>query len=185
MMNTVGAFIPTLSILTALKTAIAAIQLPVQYAAIADYPKAFTTVEIYGREDIWKALEDLRVQDDRALFLVPGGDSHNTGRSGNIVASKRESDVHLLFVDRDYNLEQAELIGGAEAPGVIALKDIVIPSLFGQSLGIRGVCLLPTDGEPMALFDPEDKNQTTYRAAWAQTFTTTAGFMKASVAARL
>lgn len=173
-------FVSTLSILTALKTAIAAIQLPNAYSSVADYPKAFTAVEIYKAEDLLKAFDDLYVQEDRACFIIPGGDTHDSHRDGAVVKSSRITEVHLLLTDRDYNRDQAELVGGAEAPGVIALKELLIDSLFGKNLNIHGVYLVPSSGDVMVLNSKEQENAPG-RAGWIQTFTTTAGFMKASI----
>jgi hypothetical protein len=173
-------FIATISILSALKTAIAAINLPASYSAIAGYPKAFTAVEIYAQEDLLKAFEDLYLQDDRACFIIPGGDAHENVRDGRVVSSDRDTEIHLLFSDRDYNREQAELVGGAEAPGVIVLKDLLINSLYGKNLGVAGVFLIPTTGDPLILRKQEQEDAPG-RAAWAQSFTTTAGSMKASI----
>ena len=177
-------FVATLSILSALKTAIAAINLPSSYAAIAGYPKAFPAVEIYAQENLMKAFDDLLIVEDRACFIIPGGDTHDSARDGAVVKTARASEVHLLLTDRDYNRAQAELVGGAEAPGVIALKDILIDALIWKNLSIHGVLLLPTTGDPMALSD-KDKENAPGRAAWVQTFTTNAGSMKSTTPARL
>jgi hypothetical protein len=173
-------FIPTVDILAALKVAIVALQLPAQYSSVSDYPKAFTAVEIYAREDLTKAFDDLYLQDDRACFIVPGGDDHQNVIEGRIGKSHRSTEVHLLLSDRDYNRAQSELVGGAEAPGVITLKDLIVNSLMGANLGLRGVFLLPTNGTLMVLSDKEQENAPG-RAGWAQSFTTSAGIMKAGI----
>jgi hypothetical protein len=173
-------FIKTNDILTALKAAMLALQLPASYAAVADYPKAFTTVAVYRNENLLKALEDLFTYDDRVCLLVPGGDNYDNVTQGTNVYSARASDIVLLIADRDYSKEQAELIGGTDAPGVIALKDLVVVALTGSNLNISGVTLLPTSGDPLRLTDKE-REEAPGRDCWAQTFNTTAGRVKAPI----
>lgn len=173
-------FIPTLDILSAMKVALLALQLPATYSAVADYPKAFTTVETYRNENLLKALEDLFAYDDRVALIVPAGDNHSNHTEGSNIYSARTTDVVVLIADRDYSKSQAELIGGPEAVGVVALKDLVISAFFGQNLGLTGVALAPTDGQPLTLTDKE-RDEATGRDCWAQTFTTAAGRAKAAI----
>jgi hypothetical protein len=176
-MNT---FVKTRDILIALETAIAAIQLPASYSQVPDYPKAFVAagVKVYGTQDLFKALADLLVFDDRACFIVPGGDTHDTKIAGNVMSIQRKSEVHLLIADRNYDkFSEAGLIGETNVnPGVAVLKDLVIDALLGQSLAnLKTVALAPTSGEPLHLTDRKQSEDNPGRYCWALTFTTYAG----------
>jgi hypothetical protein len=177
----INTFVHTLDLLVALKTAIAALQLPATYDTVPDYPKAFTSVEIYRSQNLLKALEELIVQEDRVCFIVPGGDTHNSETLGNVMQLSRATDIHLLLADRIYGDKNAPLIGETgTGPGVIVLKDVLIDGLVGKTFDFKNVVLAPTSGEPFHLTDRERENATG-RDCWAQSFTTRAGLAKVAI----
>lgn len=171
-MNT---FVKTLDLVIALKAAIAALQLPNTYSAIEGYPAAFQVVEVYRSQNLVKALEDMIIQDDRVCFIIPGGDTHDHEKLGNVLQVKRDTEIHLLFADRNYGKENLALVGEANvSPGVMVLKDILVDGLVGAQLNFNNVVLAPTSGEPFHLTDRE-REDVTGRDCWAQSFTTYAG----------
>lgn len=174
-------FIPTLSVLNALKAALVALQLPSTYSAIADYPKAFTTVEFYRNENLIKAFEDMFIFDNRVAIIVPAGDTDEAKLNGRILEVRRVSEFVILIADRDYSKSRSELIGSSDTPGVITLKDLVAQQLTGATLNLHGVMLTPTGGEPLHLTESDQENAPG-RDCWALTFNTSAGRMTASKA---
>ncbi len=176
-------FVKTLDIMSALKAALLALQLPSAFAAAQDYPAAFTTVAIYGSESLLKALEDLLVQDDRVCFIIPAGDHDTPVREGTNLSVTRISDFVLLIADRNFGRESEALLGSTAPddtnPGVILLKDLVAENLTGAGLGLPYVMLAPTDGQSLHLTDKE-KKEASGRDCWALTFQTHAGRMTAT-----
>lgn len=172
-----ASFVRTLDVLNGVKAAIVALELAAAYSAVADYPKAFTEVQIYRNADLLKALEDMRVYDDRACFIVPGGDDFDNAIDGRVLTAKRSSDVILLIADRNYGRENLALVGDESAPGVIVLTDLVLEKLTGATLGLSGVCLTPMSGEPLHITKKEQEDALG-RDGWALTFNTTAGAMR-------
>ena len=172
-----ASFVKTLDVLNGVKAAIAALQLAAAYSSVADYPKAFTEVQIYRNADLLKALEDMRVYDDRACFIVPGGDDFDNAMDGRVLSAKRSSDVILLIADRNYARENLALIGDETGPGVIVLTDLVLEMLTGITLGLPGVCLTPMSGEPLHLTSKQQEDAPG-RDCWALTFNTTAGAVR-------
>ena len=90
-------FIDTLTILNAMKALLLAMQLPSTYAAVANYPKAFTRVEIYRSESIYKAIEDMFLfGEDRICLLVPAGETYQDKIGGSVLDAQRTDDIVIL-----------------------------------------------------------------------------------------
>jgi hypothetical protein len=173
-------FINTLDIIKAMQTALTALQLPGAYSAVAGYPNAFQSTGLYPNADFIQALEDLYNYDDRVCLIVPAGDTHDDSTQGTNLFSRRTTSIQLLIGDQDFSKSQAQTFGGPSAVGVVALKDLVINSLFGSNLGISGIALTPENGEPLHISFKE-KQQAPDRDCWQQTFKTPAGLGKAPI----
>lgn len=182
-MNT---FVHTLDLLNAIQVALLAIQLPSQFSTVPGYPTAFTAdgVKIYGNENLMKAFADMLVFEDRACFIIPGGDDHDHAVAGAALSVKRTSTVHLLIADRNYGRENLALVGEAGSnPGTLALKDLVIDKLTGPSLtgaAVKHVLLAPASGDPVRITGKEAEDQPG-RDCWAQSFTTYAGVARVPI----
>lgn len=177
-MSKSSTFVHTLDLLAALKTRLEAIQLPNTFSAVTGYPKLFETVVIWAVQDLVKALQGSFTYDDRVCIIVPGGDTHDHARKGAVLSVHRDTEVHLLFADRNYGKENLALVGEAgETPGVLFIKDLVIDQLTGEKLGFQNIALSPTSGDPMTLSNKEQENASG-RDCWAQSFTTNAGIMQ-------
>jgi hypothetical protein len=67
------------------------------------------------------------------------------------------------------------VIGNAHAVGILALKDAVLADLAETPLELPGVALVPADGEPFVIEDPERPAGNLGREVWLQWLTTSAG----------
>ena len=171
-------FVPTLSILTALRTAILALQLPSSFADVPDYPKAFTTVEIWGVVDLVRAIEDMKIFDDRFCLIIASNENYDDETKGRVVTTQRDIEVELLFADRNYGSENLALVGEAGvSPGVLVLKDLLVEKLTGANLGLPNVALIPASGGPFTL-SGKVQDALAFRETWNQTFKTSAGLVR-------
>ena len=85
------------------------------------------------------------------------------------------------MTDRIFGGQNLPLVGDTvTGPGVIALKDLLIKTLTGNTLGLKGVALVPTSSDPMRLTDKERENHPGVDC-WAVTFKTTAGVMRVGI----
>src|SRR5207302_6391328 len=123
---------------------------------------------------------ELLVHDDRVCLIIPGGDVHDSHIEGTNLIAKRQTEFHLLIADRAFGRANVPLVGDDKSPGVIALKDVVLDAMAGNTLGFKFLALAPTSGEPFHLTDRERQNDPG-RDCWAQTFTTYAGAARVSI----
>jgi hypothetical protein len=173
-------FIKTADILDALKTKLAALQLPPAYSSVPDYPALFQDVVVWADENLLAALEAMFVYSSRVCIIVPGGDDHKSERRGDVLHVTRTSDVHLLIADRNFGQKNLGLIGQAgKNPGIIAMKDLVVEQITGPSINLSNVVFAPASGEQLHITSKERENES--RDCWAQTFTTYAGAAKVAV----
>jgi hypothetical protein len=171
-------FVPTLSLLTALRTAITAIALPSSFSAVPDYPKAFTTVEIWGVVDLVKAIEEMRIFDDRFCLIVASNDHFDSAMKGSVLTSEQRTEIELLFADRNYGRENLALVGEQDvSPGVLVLKDLLLSNLAGANLGFNNVALAPTSGGPFTM-SGKQQDALAFRECWNLSFTTSAGLIR-------
>lgn len=155
---------PIHTVLTNLRTAILAIELSAGVSLFAA-----DSVKVFGREDVLAAMQQLYVFEDRACFIVPGAIRHTQETQGGIVLVKRLLEVGLLMTDRNYGGENTALVGAAgENPGVLRIAELVADGLFGKSLDLTGIALIPDNGDPFTLTDKE--REETKREAFVQGF---------------
>jgi hypothetical protein len=164
-------FIPTLTLLQAVRAAVAAITLPAPFSGAA-----FAETRLYAHENLTQALRDLLVFEDRVCLIIPTAARHENTESGRFLQCRRETEFALLVCDRVYGgqFDAEAALGNADTPGMIALAELTIGALAGQSLDLPSVCLKPGAGEPFRLTSAE-RDEAPGRECWAQTFTTSAG----------
>lgn len=167
--------VPTLDVLGALQSVLEGLELPAPFAG----QKAFATVHAYAHENLKAALDDLLIFDDRACLIVPTGTKHTNERDGRVLTSRQETEFVLLITDRVYGgqFEAEAALGNSETPGMIALADLVVAKLAGQSLGLPLVCLQPIGGQPLR-YSNKERSEMEGRECWAQEFSTPAGELR-------
>ena len=120
------------------------------------------------------AIEQARAYEDRLAFVVPTGRTFENEAPGRQLNSKQTLQCVLLLADRVFGDRPAATTGNEEAPGIIALGELVVAQLTGADLDLMGVCLQPGDGQPFTL-DTEAAEELSGREVWAQEFTTPCG----------
>ena len=168
-------YVPTLSILTALQTFLAALPHPDAARAQAG-DKLFERVELHENKKLKEALKDLTVVKQRVALIVPGGDSYQNFREGRATRSVRTTALDVLVADRAWTKGGHEAVmGGANNVGVIRMKDLVTNALAeSPQLGLPYVVLAPTDGAMITIAN-EDIKDTPGRECWVTAFETPAG----------
>lgn len=169
------AFVPTLSILNALKTFLAALPHPDEAKAAAG-EKLFERVELHENRKLKEALKDLTIIKQRVALIVPGGDSYQSVREGRATRCSRTTSLDILAADRAWTKGGHEAVmGGENNVGVIRMKDLVTAALVAEcQLGLPYVVLTPTDGQMITVAD-EDVKDTPGRECWVAAFETPAG----------
>jgi hypothetical protein len=163
---------PIHTVLANLRTAILAIELS---AGVPMF--AADSVKVFGREDVIAAMQQLYVFEDRACFIVPGAIRHTQEVQGGFVMVKRSLEVGLLMTDRNFGGENLATVGEeGENPGVLRITEMVTDELFGKSLDLAGIALIPDNGDPFTLGDKE--REETKREAFVQGFAIPLGTRK-------
>lgn len=106
---------------------------------------AFGSVKIFDADDLVEAVKWLYVTQQRVCVIVPGAFKweEETGNTKLIV--RRTGSVSLLISDRVLGDRTAALLGNAQTPGAMGLKDLALPAVTGQLLpNPSGVVSMPT-----------------------------------------
>lgn len=157
------------TILTAVKTALEAIRLPVDPFG-ADVA-AFQAVKFFDYEDLTVGLQELLVFKDRVAFIILDDIFHARQSGGRVIKVERKMNLTVLMADRNWAKRETALMGSepdaaTKTPGVILLGHLVIEALFNE---VGGVAIVPEDGEIFKLVKQERDNATG-RLAWSQQF---------------
>jgi len=169
------AFTSTLTVLTALKDALEAIQWTPEGG---DPEDAFQKVELFDIDDLATALKDLRTFKDRACFIIIDEERCTSEIVGQKMQSRQSRSIALLITDRDYGKRAEALIGDATRPGVLALKDLVLnpaSEVIGQILD--GIAVMPATGAPIRITG-EERDNMTGRLCYGQDLEIRGGFIE-------
>jgi hypothetical protein len=170
-------FVPTISILEALKQRLASLKLD---ETAGDEP-LFEVVEYYGANDLVQALQDLVVIKQRVAIIIPHGWDHQSERTGVVLRAIRKVSLDIFLADRAVLKKTgAALIGGDKNVGTIAMAERVVNSLFLTPFETRELVFEPEDGAPIVLTKDDQKNASG-REAWAQSFSVYAGEARQAV----
>jgi hypothetical protein len=140
------AFIPTLTILAALKARLESL---VSSGSTALFEK----VAYYHTPNLGAALMDLRIFKTRVCLIVPGGDTYRHNQQGRHLQTIITREVHLCMADRDFGNEQSAQTGSATHLGVIAMNEIVVNSIHGDNLELVGTRFKCRDSIPFQFRD--------------------------------
>jgi hypothetical protein len=148
-------YVPTLSILAAVKAALEYIPHPT-----AAGEKLFERVEYHDNKRLREALTDLVIIKQRVALIVPGGDNYRTTQEGRTYRSVRTSTFDLLIADRSWTRGGHEAsFGGPQNIGVLAMKELVVAHLVRHAqLGLPHVVLQPEEGAHIDIADDQVKD---------------------------
>ena len=148
-------FVPSLSILSALKAALVEIPHP----TLAGEP-LFEVVDFHENKKLAEALKDLVTVKQRVAVIVPGGDLYENIKEGRTVRSVRTSTFDILAADRAWTKGgYAAVFGGEKNVGVLRMKDLVIAHLITRcQLGLPSVILQPNEAAFITLAEADVKD---------------------------
>lgn len=149
----------TREIVEAVKTALEALE-------TAAGQRAFDRVEIFDLSDYEDALRRLALNQERAALVVWTGDEFDNDRQSIVLTTRRTALLDVFIADRRLDAPVKALVGDAEnnLPGVLGLRDLVIPALTGQVLasdaetGAELIYLVPQSTERV-IVNADDKRK--------------------------
>lgn len=160
------------SLMTALKSKLEGLEIS------AGVP-AFESVTPYKEANLIKALQDLRVYRSRVCLIIPAGSDYQSQILGRVMVTQCLRSVILLISDRDFAQPNAAALGDANTRGVLALSEVVIDQLTGNSLGLDGVRIRPIGEDPVVITEKE-RPQAPGRADWQIELEISAGWIKSA-----
>lgn len=119
----------TREILEAIKTALATLNLEQGQAA-------FDRVEIFDLSDYLDAMTRLAMNQERTALVIWTGDEFETNRETVMLTVRRSCAIDIFITERRLDAPVKALTGDPETyqPGVLGLRDLVLPALTGQIL---------------------------------------------------
>ena len=145
----------TKGVLETLKSKVSAVQWT---PSVGPVQALFGKVEIYDLTDLAIAINDLLAFKDRICLVVLDSEDYENVRSGQELHCLQTRRVVLLMADRHWTKAQTALLGdGTKTPGVLDMKDLVLPAVIG--LLQDGVMCEPGTGELSAV-QSQDKGRT-------------------------
>lgn len=143
------------AILTALKTAVEAVQLP---GDLSGGGNALQSVKIFDSENLADAFQYLLITEQRVCVIVPLNASWSEETKNTKLIVRRIFPVALLISDRVFGNRQTALLGDDSTPGALALKDLVLPAITGQLIpNPAGVICAPQQESVLTVSDTEKK----------------------------
>jgi hypothetical protein len=144
----------TKAILDAVIAVLSAVQL-------ADATPAFERVESFDLTDWQHALGKLALNQQRAAVVIWSGEDYEVNREVSVLTVRRTQTIDVILTDRRLDKPVSALTGDEASPGVVGLKDLVLPNLIGVLLdsdedGNEAVYLTPASIE-RGMLSVEDK----------------------------
>lgn len=151
---------------------------------------AFDRVEIFDLPDYLNAMQRLALNQERTALVIWTGDEFETNRETIVLTTRRISNFDIFVSERNLANPVAATTGDPEKylPGVMGLRDLVIPALTGQILasdaeaGKELIYLAPA-GVERAILSSEDKQKFPARQILILNFTAAGEWLQVGVEA--
>jgi len=139
---------PTKELLDALVTALTDLLWTTDNGAV----KAFDRVELFDLMDLEEAFQQLIMNQNRVALIIYDRERFDEERTGAQMIIRRTHELSIVFTDRVIGNRQQALLGGPDNPGLLVLKDLVLPAVTGAILtNPKGQAGSPISGEPMLI----------------------------------
>ena len=152
-------FLDSLTPLNALEAAIVALQW--------EGSAAFQRVELFDITNLELAVKSLLAFEKRLCIIVHDSESFENFIEGSRLTSRQSRRVLLIIGDQVIGDRQVALLGDANTPGILKLKDLVLNGLFG-ALSTH-IYAEPLSGEVMQIIGDGDDpmpGRVTWIADW-------------------
>jgi hypothetical protein len=144
---------------------------------------AFQKVELHDSSDLRLALMELVIFEDRVCIIALDEDLFNKERKGSNLICHGTTQVILMIADRRFGEREKALVGDTTSPGVLGLKDLVIPAVFGPlstTGALQAIYCAPANGVEMTL-EAENREDLAGRLAYVLSLTVYGGEMHTSL----
>lgn len=189
-------FVTTLALLAAVQARVEAAHYsqpapgdPAVLSSSGSDPKLFEHTAFYPDRNLARALNDLKIGDNRIALFVPLGDEHKVETKGTVVTSQRYTEFMMVMADRNFGIDAKQLGASGTSPGILNMKDLTVELVTRESflIGSRVVGVVPDAGAIVQMEWQEDRRpaaDTSGRECWNQIFRAYVGEMHTSVGRR-
>ena len=150
--------VPTTTILSQIKTALAALQINIG----GNPATAFARVEQFDNENLGEAFQRLFISEQRICLVVVLDEQFKKENNSQKMIITRTLPVTLLISDRQLGSRLDALYGNATTPGAFALMEAVLPIVTGMLIPpaapLSGVTCEPVNNTVIVIKDNEKQN---------------------------
>jgi hypothetical protein len=108
---------------------------------------AFARVELFDDLDLAEAFKQLIMSESRIALVIFSDEPFTTEKNGRQLIIHRQHRLWIVFTDRVVGKRMDALMGGATNPGLLVLRDLVLPAISGLTLtSAQKVSCTPLDG---------------------------------------
>jgi len=145
---------PTKVALDALVLALSALQ----WAGPSGNETAFKRVELFDDLDLPEAFKRLLLTESRIALVIYSSDTFETQRADRQITIRRTQELYVVFTDRVMSKRIEALVGAASNPGLLALRDLVLPAITGLLVPQpSGIVCTPTRGSLLQVENTDRK----------------------------
>ena len=126
----------------------------------ADPPEnAFQRVELFDDLDLVEAFKRLLITESRIALVIFSDEPFTTEKNGRQLIIHRQHKLWIVFTDRVVGKRMDALLGGAGNPGLLVLRDLILPSIVGLTLSTpQKIYCTPIDGALLRVEDVDRKS---------------------------
>jgi len=141
---------------------------------------AFKRVELFDDLDLPEAFKRLLLTESRIALVIYSSDTFETQRADRQLTIHRKQELYVVFTDRVMGKRREALIGSESNPGLLALRDLVLPAIIGLLVPQpNGIVCAPTRGSLLQVEDTSTKMPG--RLAYLLEIELQGGWMKADI----
>ena len=146
---------------------------------------AFKRVELFTDLDLPEAFKRLLLSESRICLVIYSSDAFETQRADRQIIVRRKQELYVVFTDRVMSKRIDALVGSApdgptSNPGLLALRDLVLPAISGLLVPQpTGIVCLPTRGSLLQVAD--NSNKLPGRLAYLLEIELQGGWLKADI----
>lgn len=141
---------------------------------------AFSRVELFDDLDLDEAFKRLFLSESRIALVIYSIDEFETQRADRQLTIHRKQEIFVVFTDRKIGKRIDALLGTATNPGLLVLRDLVLPAIVGLLVPQpAGIVCTPVRGSIFQVADT--KTKLPGRLAYMLEIALQGGWLKADV----
>lgn len=120
---------------------------------------AFARVELFDDLDLAEAFKRLILVESRIALVIYSDEPFVIERNGRQLIVHRQHKLWIVFTDRVVGKRLEALLGGSDNPGLLVLRDLVLPTVVGVIVDTpQKVSCTPIDGSLLRVEDTDRKS---------------------------